>query len=340
MAFSAFSRLSTVLLYIGFISSEKIPVPGNVRVLSLDMGLQLTWDPPRNITDQLLNYTADLSGWTMDFESVCANISSLSCDFTDHVSTTFGTYRLRVRTELDGETSDWVETEEFGVDKITSISGPHVELKSRKGQTEVHITDPPMKKKNLRDVFGSISYLIRYWKEGEVTKEELIREQNRIMLPSLEPLVSYCVQVAVLCSINTTSDFSNVTCVTNTASDEVESWFIAVLLLVSFVVVSAAVLLIFLAVWSSYKVCRMIYPDANLPDHLKQYLYERPQSSVLLSAPPKENVHEVRILHEETHNTQQAERPIRAQHNATDCWTTVDVKERDEEQRLLDEIKL
>ncbi|KAA0716168.1 hypothetical protein E1301_Tti019910 [Triplophysa tibetana] len=221
-----------------------------------------------------------------------------------------------------------------------NISGPHVELKSRKGQTEVHITDPPMKMKNLRNVFGSISYLIHYWKEGEETKEELIREQNRIMLPSLEPQVSYCVQVAVLCSTITISDFSNVTCVTNTASDEVESWFIAVLLLGSFLVVSMTGVLIFLAVWYSYRVFRMIYPDDKLPEPLIEYLCEWPPSSVLLSAPPKENVHEVRILHEETHDTQQAERPIRAQNNQTDCWTTADIKERDEEQRLLDEIKL
>lgn len=52
--------------------------------------------------------------------------------------------------------------------------------------------------------------------------------------------------------------------------DEVESWFIAVVLLVSFVAVSVAVVLIFLAVWYSYKVCRMIYPDTKLPEHLKQ----------------------------------------------------------------------
>lgn len=53
---------------------------------------------------------------------------------------------------------------------VANISGPGVELRSRKGQTEVHITDPIMKKNNLRDVFSSISYLIHYWMEGEVQK--------------------------------------------------------------------------------------------------------------------------------------------------------------------------
>lgn len=71
-----------------------------------------------------------------------------------------------------------------------------------------------------------------------------------------------------------------------------------------------------------------------------QYLCERPQSSELLSAPPKENVYEVKILHEETQNTQQPERLIGPQNNQKECWTAVDMKERDEEQRLLDEMTL
>jgi len=53
-----------------------------------------------------------------DYEPVCVHSSSLRCDFTDNVST-FGLYQLRVRTELHGETSDWVETEEFAVDNIS-----------------------------------------------------------------------------------------------------------------------------------------------------------------------------------------------------------------------------
>lgn len=52
-----------------------------------------------------------------DYEPVCVGRSSLRCDFTDNVA--FGLYKLRVRTELHGETSDWVETGEFAVDKIS-----------------------------------------------------------------------------------------------------------------------------------------------------------------------------------------------------------------------------
>lgn len=337
---SYFFCLPTVLFYIGFISTEYVPVPDNVRVSSLDLGLQLTWDPPKNITDKLLKYTAELRNWR-DFDAVCINSSSLSCDFTNNVSA-FGIYQLRVRTELNGETSEWVETEEFKLDNITEISAPRVELRSRKGKIEVDITDPLMRKKHLRDVYNKVSYLVHYWKEGEVTKKkERKAEQNRFMLLELDPQVNYCVQVAVQVQLflyNKSSHFSNVTCIYNTYSDEVEQWFIAVVLLVSFGVVFIAVVLIFLAVWYTYKVCRMMHPDVKLPEHLKQYLFERPQSSMLLTVPPNEKVYEVRILHEESQSTQTTNEPIRVQEKQEDCWMTTDMKQRDEEQRLLDKM--
>ncbi|RXN12580.1 interleukin-10 receptor subunit beta-like protein [Labeo rohita] len=202
--------------------------------------------------------------------------------------------------------------------RTADISAPHVELRSRKGQTEVDITDPPMKKRNLRDVFGNISYLIRFWKNGETKKEELIREQNRVMLPRLEPLVNYCVEVEIL-YLNKKSQTSNMTCLNNTpsascntpfyvCSDEVEPYMIIVVLVVSFLVVLVAVVMIFLAVWYGYKGCRIMFPDTDLPEDLKKFLSQRSQSSILSAmrenTPVKEHFCELRILHKEPNSSQ------------------------------------
>ncbi|XP_016416338.1 interleukin-10 receptor subunit beta-like isoform X2 [Sinocyclocheilus rhinocerous] len=330
----ALSCLSVVLLfYIFCLTAEKVPAPENVRMISLNMGLVLEWDPPQNTTNTLFNYTAEMKGWNM-YKPVCLSSSSLSCDFTDKVSV-FGTYQLRVRAELHGETSDWVETEKLSVDEITEISAPHVQLRSRKGQTEVDITDPPMKKKNLRDIFGNISYLIRFWKDGETKKEELIREQNRVMLPRLEPLVNYCVEVEIL-YLSNTSQTSNFTCLTNTSSNEVESWLIAVVLLVSFLVVLVAVVLIFLAVWFGYRGCRIIFPDADLPEDLKKFWSQRSSilSAMQESTPVKEHFCELRILHKELNSSQdnqQIEGPIRIQTHKNEFCIGADVKQSSEE---------
>uniref|UniRef100_A0A671NT98 Tissue factor n=1 Tax=Sinocyclocheilus anshuiensis TaxID=1608454 RepID=A0A671NT98_9TELE len=301
------SCLSVVLLfYIVCVRTEKVPAPENVRVISLNMGLVLEWDPPQSTTNTVFNYTSEKKGWDK-YEPVCLSSSSLSCDFTDSVSI-FGTYQLRVRAELHGETSDWVETKELAVDLITEISAPHVGLRSRKGQTEVDITDPPMKKRNLRDVFSYISYLIHFWKKGETKKEELIREQNRVVLPRLEPLVNYCIEVEIL-YLNKSSQSSNITCLTNTSSNEVESWLIAVVLLVSFLVVLVTVVLIFL------------------------FLSQRSQSSILSamqeSAPVKEHFCELRILHKEPNSSQ--DRPIGIQTHKNECCIGANVKQNNEE---------
>ncbi|XP_052004642.1 cytokine receptor family member b4 [Xyrauchen texanus] len=349
-----FSCLSAVAFYIvcfGTVLSDQLPAPDNVRVISLDMGLVLEWDPPQSIIYEHFSYTAELKGWS-HYEAVCANSSALSCDFTNNV-TVFGTYQLRVRTELHGQMSDWVETNELSLDKITKVSAPHVQLKSRKGQTEVDITDPLMRRKNLRDVFGNIVYVIQFWKKGEVKKEELRREQNRVILPGLEPLVNYCVQVEVLYLNNKTSHPSNETCVNNTHSNEVEPWLITVVLLVSFVVVLCIVVLVFLAVWFSYKGCRIMYPDAKMPEHLKKYLSERPQSSIFLAmqnnSQLKEQFHEVSVCHKEpisSQDTQQTDRPIRIQANMDETSSGEERPEStvtssdNEEEKLLDVMRL
>ncbi|XDV31305.1 hypothetical protein PO909_034024 [Leuciscus waleckii] len=335
---SVFSCLSVVsLFYIVCVSSvltESVPIPENVTVKSLDMGLVLEWDPPLNTTNQLFNYTAELKAWR-DYEPVCVRSSSLSCDFTNKVST-FGLYQLRVRTELHGETSDWVEIKEFAVDKITEISAPRVELSSRKGQTEVDITDPPMRRRNLRDIFTQVSYLIHFWKEGEAKKEELITDQNRVMLSNLEPLVNYCVEVAVLYN-KKTSQFNNMTCVTNSPSSAVEPGFIAAVLLVSFLVVLVSVVLIFLAMWYSHKVCRIIFPDTKLPENLKQFLSQQSQPPILSamqeSTQLKEHFHELRIFQTEPDSSQDKQQMEGSgiQTEKDECCTGADVTQRSEE---------
>ncbi|XP_067265019.1 cytokine receptor family member b4 [Chanodichthys erythropterus] len=340
--FSAVSQL--LLCFIVCVSSESVPIPEDVRVTSLDMGLVLEWDPPQNTTDTLFNYTAEIRNWRNLYEPGCVRSSSLSCDFINDI-TTFGVYQLRVRTELHGETSDWVETKNFTVDEITEISAPRVELTSRKGQTEVDITDPPMKKRNLRDVYIYVSYLIIYWKKGEAKKEELIRDQNRVILTNLEPLVDYCVKVAVLYMKNKTSQFSNMTCVTNTSSNEAEPGLIAVVLVVSFLVVLAAVVLAFLAVWYSYKVCRIIFPDPKLPENLKQFLSQQSQSPILSamqeSTQLKEHFNELKIFQKEPDSSQDSQQ---IQEDKDTCCTEADSEKMasstSEEKHLLAELTL
>ncbi|XP_072542581.1 interleukin-10 receptor subunit beta-like isoform X2 [Salminus brasiliensis] len=301
-----FVTLITLLFYNSLNAAEgQVPSPESVTIISLDMGLVLTWDPPQNSTGKNFTYTAEYKGYR-SFQAVCLNDWSLSCDFTANV-TAFGTYDLRVRTELEGRSSDWVVIENISLDNITIISAPEVKLQSRKGEIEVDITDPVLRKSNLREYFHPISYRIRYWTEGEEKKEELKAEQSRIMLQTLIPKVRYCVQVEILTNKYTESSSgeirtslpSNKTCILNTEND-VEPWLIVVVLLGSCVVVLVLVVLVFFACWYTYRGFRFLHPKAKLPEHFKQYLCEHPKSSLFLAMQnnpqPEEHYHEVSII--------------------------------------------
>ncbi|KAK3543340.1 hypothetical protein QTP70_018066 [Hemibagrus guttatus] len=287
----------TVLLCFGSGLTDDVPPPQNLRHKSENLGLVLEWDPPQTSTAKDYRYTAEYKSWNL-FSAVCVNVSSLSCDFTNEV-TPYGTYTLRVRTELNGKSSAWVEITCEPLETITVIGAPHVTLQSRRGKMEVDITEPVLRKSTLKDFYTIIAYKIHYWIEGKMKEVQSV-DQSRVMLTKLLPDTRYCVQVEIVMDQNKTSLPSNTACEMNTASDEVASWLIAVVLLVSFLVTLISVVLIFLAVCFGYRGIRFLHPRAKIPEHFKQYLTERPSSAMLLamqnSAQPKEPYHEISII--------------------------------------------
>ncbi|KAF4086707.1 hypothetical protein AMELA_G00087400 [Ameiurus melas] len=294
-----FTLIIPILLCFGSVFTDEVPPPQNLRIKSENLGLVLEWDAPQTTIGKDFRYTAEYKSWNL-FHSVCVNVSSLSCDFTNDV-TPFGKYTLRIRTELNGKSSDWIETECEALEIITVIGAPDVRLQSRRGKMEVEITEPALRKSSLKGVYNNISYRIRYWTEGNVkmAMEELV-DHSRNMLMNLLPETRYCMEVEIVFNHIKNSLPSNITCEMNTASDEVESWLIAVVLLVSFLVTMITVLLISLVVWFGYRGIRFLHPPAKLPKHFIQYLTERPSSDILLamqnSAQPKELYHEFSII--------------------------------------------
>ncbi|KAI5628531.1 interleukin-10 receptor subunit beta precursor [Silurus asotus] len=249
-----------------------------------------------NATEEHFCISVYLSSWD-SFKIVCVNISAPSCDLTNDVSA-YGNYILRVRTELDGKSSAWTETNCEPLETITVIGPPSVKLQSRKGKMEVDITDPVLKKGTLKDYFTNIIYHIHYWAEGKMEQEKMV-DQSRVMLTKVLPETLYCMRVEINLDYKKQSLPSNITCEMNTALDEVEMWLILVVLLVSFLVTLISVLLITMAVWGGYRGIRYLRPKGKLPEHFKQYLLERPTSSILAmqnNTPLKEPYHEFSII--------------------------------------------
>ncbi|XP_047671351.1 cytokine receptor family member b4 [Tachysurus fulvidraco] len=295
--------ISTLIITISIcfmsVLTAEVPMPQNLRVKSENLGFILEWDPPQTSPGKDFRYTAEYKSWNA-FNAVCVNVSSLSCDFTSEV-TLYGNYTLRVHTELNGKSSAWMEIKCEPLEKITVIGAPDVKLQSRKGKMEVDITEPVLRKSSLKDAYPTMKYQIRYWTEEN--RKELVKlvDQRRVMLLELLPNTRYCMEVKIIMDSKIKNSLpSNITCEMNTASDEVASWLIAVVLFVSFLVTLISVLLISMTVWFGYRGIRFLHPRAKIPEHFKQYLTERPSSAMLLamqnSTQPKEPYHEISII--------------------------------------------
>ncbi|XP_062861832.1 interleukin-10 receptor subunit beta-like [Trichomycterus rosablanca] len=296
-----FTAIISLLCFSLSASAGKVPSPQNVRVKSFNMGLVLEWDPPQKAPGNIsqggdYRYTTEYKGWHL-FDTACVNISSLSCDFTNLV-TPFVIFMLRVRAELNGESSDWVETEQMSLEEKSIIGAPDVRLQSRSVGIEVDITEPVLKKSNLKEIFSPISFRILYWSTAEDKKEMLV-DQSSVMLTNLKPNVQYCVQAQIILD-NRTSLMSNVSCKITSPNDQVNLWQIMLAVVVSFLVTAAFALLIAFAAWSSYRGIRYLHPRAKLPEHFKQYLLERPKSPMLLAmqniTQPKELYYQISII--------------------------------------------
>uniref|UniRef100_A0AAY4ATK0 Fibronectin type-III domain-containing protein n=1 Tax=Denticeps clupeoides TaxID=299321 RepID=A0AAY4ATK0_9TELE len=264
--------IDTFVIFSVVILAEVRP-PENVRIASVNLGLQLEWNAPANASG-LLTYTTEYRGEMMNYTSACANQMHLKCDITGSI-TPFGVYSLRVRAERDREVSDWVEIKGFQLDLMTNISAPGLHVSSRNGEVNVQITNPEMRVSTLQDVYSPVEYLISFWKEGQPRQVSLrFRSEVKLLTLPMEYVMDggrYCVEVSsFFIFLNKTTFPSNISCVTMAKDSELTNWAIFWALLASFGVVGTSVVLIFLAGWQFFKCIRYLHPKAKLPEHFKQ----------------------------------------------------------------------
>uniref|UniRef100_A0A8C9TWI0 Interleukin 10 receptor subunit beta n=1 Tax=Scleropages formosus TaxID=113540 RepID=A0A8C9TWI0_SCLFO len=236
-----------------------IPDPANVTVVSYNLGVVLEWDYPHEWHE---NVTFTASSSYKANKIVCANQTERRCDFTKDVHH-FGTYVFKVRAELQGEASRWVNTSDFSADKHTIIGPPGITLYSKDGDMEVELQDPVMRASTLREVYSMVTYNITFWKEGQEEKIKKNTEQTRLMLPNLQPWTNYCVQFVVTSNAESPHVLLH-------SPGNVEPGVVAVVLVVSFLVTSTCILLTFFTGRVVYRGLRFFYPNAKLPEHFKQ----------------------------------------------------------------------
>ncbi|KAG9329502.1 hypothetical protein JZ751_028502 [Albula glossodonta] len=305
MTFISSSKSCFLLFVYIEVVLASLPVPKNVRPTCVNMEVVLEWDKPQPHLDDL-TYTAEYrTSVDSNFTTVCQNQREQRCDFTKKIVSVFGVYRFRVRAERRQRRSKWHRTEEFYPDKANRIGPPAVRLTSVNGTLEVNITDPAMKLWSLRDIYSHVSYNIWYWKEGQEDKVTMRNDwqQSHLALHGLQERTRYCVQVQVFIKdFNKGGNFSRPMCETTTVDGMVKPWEVALVLMVSFLVMSVTVPLLFLLACYCRRGLKVFFPTAKLPEHLKQYLLEPSHPYLFLamqnSSQQMELYHEVSIISE------------------------------------------
>uniref|UniRef100_A0A3B3HTJ5 Fibronectin type-III domain-containing protein n=1 Tax=Oryzias latipes TaxID=8090 RepID=A0A3B3HTJ5_ORYLA len=245
--------------------------PTNVQLTSTNMDLVLKWDPPAGAPRDLV-YTTELILSFVNPHS-CVNTSALQCDLTHLVVSIYGRYTGRVKAQLGAQSSAWASSDDFLLDKQTSIGPPNVSLYSNGAKLEVSITDPVFVHSSLREIYYYATYNITYWKKDRMKEVPFVVDNSstsKLVLHSLDPSTEYCVQVQIIAS--TAQKPSTPSIVHCARTPIVVALFIlaGVLTLVVFVVRH----------WRSLS--HFLCPKYAIPEHFKESLLAPPKSSLYL----------------------------------------------------------
>ncbi|XP_069744896.1 interleukin-10 receptor subunit beta-like [Narcine bancroftii] len=264
---------------------EAVSTPKNVTVDSYNMKHIVKWNPD---VLQLgpVTYSVQFQGnferttkenWTEVFN--CASIAKTECDLLDSLAF-FAKYYLRVRTEHESATSEWVEAKPFCPYKDTVIGPPSVSVMSDAGVLHVTISDPVHEDgRSLRFYFQDLAYIVFYWEKNENDNIHNLTTRSSTVLLDLQPWTTYCLRVqAFLAELSKQTLPSQVSCYPVTANAKRRAKEAAQILFITLLAVFVITLGCFLIViYSCRTVKYLIYPSYRLPMHIKEYLTEPSQ---------------------------------------------------------------
>ncbi|XP_022609662.1 interferon alpha/beta receptor 1b-like [Seriola dumerili] len=288
--FLLWSLQNIVGLYcIAATTSERVPAeldpPHNVTMITLNTNYTLSWKWDQS---QAVNFTTqyvrkyELKRKIPNWFTVCEEMSLRSCDLTALDLHHLGTYMLRVRANINGRHSDWVQLE-FFPDKDAAVGPPaNVDLAPAGSDLDVSISDPlTSTNSSMKDLLPYMYYNILYWERSAETQIQTLRSSaNFVTLPHLKAWTWYCVSVQ---SSNDyyikRSSFTQPQCMQTEGNTP--WWQIFLCFLASLVFCFLLMLLLLYGPFWCYKTLKAtLYPSNQLPTHFMEYLCDSPSSDV------------------------------------------------------------
>ncbi|KAM9347164.1 interferon alpha/beta receptor 1b-like [Symphorus nematophorus] len=296
--FSSFSSVAVFFFFfssccfrLGAVGAAELPAPRNVDMLTLNTNYALVWDwgaaeshavtfTTEYIGRHKLNYKRS-PNWYM----ACNQTTSRSCDLTKFNLHFLGIHVIRVRANLNGSHSSWVQLE-FCPDKDTNLGPPSkVRLSPAGNVLDVFISDPlTSTNTSMKEKQPGMYYSIVYWEGSADTQASSVQtldsSSNLVTLPHLRPWTGYCVSVQSRYDFyNKSSSFTSPQCMQT--EGPTQWWVVFLCFLASLVICFLLVLLGMFGFFRVYKSVKdLFYPTNQLPTHFKEYLCDSPGSDI------------------------------------------------------------
>uniref|UniRef100_A0A3B4ESI5 Interferon alpha/beta receptor 1b-like n=1 Tax=Pundamilia nyererei TaxID=303518 RepID=A0A3B4ESI5_9CICH len=270
---------------------SKVPPPQNVITKTLNTNYTLSWDwPPGAAGTHAVTFTTQyVPRYQLKFKkkktnwiTACNQTSHRSCDLTRFNLHYLGIFVLQVRATVDGQHSEWAQTE-FCPDKEAALGPPsNVTLAPAGSDLDVVVTDPlTSNNTSMREHVPNLYYHVQYWeRQADGQAKRLRINTTMVTLPGLKAWTWYCVRVQSRDDFySKTSDFTVPHCMQTEGS--IPWWNIFLYFLGSLLFFF---LIVLGTIYGLFRCCKtmkdVLNPSDQMPSHLKKYLCSSPGSDI------------------------------------------------------------
>ncbi|XP_030345573.1 interferon gamma receptor 1 isoform X2 [Strigops habroptila] len=155
----------------------RVPSPMQITVTSENFKTVLHWQyPPMSETPR---FTVEIKPYNLGYYKVvstCVNISAHFCDLSREIHEPFASHWLRVKAVVGSQQSEYVETNEFILQKHGKIGPPKLNLSRHGDKIMVDIYHPAFPSVELLpwigEIYSEIMYLVTFGDSKNQSKEE------------------------------------------------------------------------------------------------------------------------------------------------------------------------
>uniref|UniRef100_A0A671XSP6 Interleukin 10 receptor, beta n=1 Tax=Sparus aurata TaxID=8175 RepID=A0A671XSP6_SPAAU len=275
-------------------AGAEVAAPHNLAMVTVNTNYVLTWGWDQSAaeghsvtftTQYVAKYKLRSTKKKVTWSMACEEKPDRSCDLTEFDLHYLGIYVLRVRANLNGNHSDWVQ-KEFCPDKEAALGPPRkVTLALAGYDLDVNISDPLTRNNSsMREEVEKLYYHIVYWDSStdpQASDAQLVSSSaNLVTLPHLKPWTLYCVMVQTRSDFyNKSSSFTSPQCMKTEGA--IPWWQIFLYFLASLLVCFLLVLVAVFGLYRTYKTIKSTFcPTNQLPPLFKTYICDSPGSDI------------------------------------------------------------